>query len=44
MPGLTREAREAADILKRVNLDSMVIMPVMMGDRTTGIGGARARR
>jgi PAS domain S-box-containing protein len=38
LPGLTREAREAADILKRVNLDSMVIMPVMMGDRTTGIG------
>ena len=38
MPGLTREAREAADILKRVNLDSMVIMPVIMGDRTTGVG------
>jgi serine/threonine-protein kinase RsbW len=38
MPGLTREAREAADILKRVNLKSMVIMPVMTGERTIGVG------
>ncbi|HEX3964555.1 MAG TPA: SpoIIE family protein phosphatase [Trebonia sp.] len=38
LPGFTREAREAADILKRVNLDSMVIMPVIMGERTIGVG------
>jgi len=37
-PGLTSGARAATDILKRVNLESMVIMPVLMGERTTGVG------
>ncbi len=38
MPGRTCGERAARDILKRVNLRSMVIMPVIMGERTTGVG------
>jgi PAS domain S-box-containing protein len=37
-PGWGRGAREATDVLKRVNLGSIVIMPVLMGERTTGVG------
>jgi PAS domain S-box-containing protein len=36
MPGWTHGAQEATDILKRLDLESMVIMPVLMGERTTG--------
>ena len=36
-PGPSQGARDATDILKRVELESMVVMPVLMGERTTGV-------
>ncbi|MCW2935386.1 MAG: putative sensor protein [Actinomycetia bacterium] len=37
MPGWTRAARAVTDILKRVQLESMVVLPMLIGQRTAGV-------
>ncbi|MCW2935503.1 MAG: putative sensor protein [Actinomycetia bacterium] len=37
MPGGTRAAREAVDILKRAGLESMAVMPLLIGPRPAGV-------